>query len=176
MNTIQAKIPAYGMPVLEGPINKPEKVNMMPPMGDMPPMPGAPCRCRTRKARPRFPRRRTSQGAPVPRMESIDVLDGKLYVAEQPYAEISGNITGETMSNASYHTDEVCLNGLYIGGDSVYSIKDSAFDMVGYGIDDFAGNGSAIMVNDTAKCEMDNVHVTTHGVIRPCTVVTGNGT
>lgn len=109
-------------------------------------------------------------------MESIDVLDGKLYVAEQPYAEISGNITGETMSNASYHTDEVCLNGLYIGGDSVYSIKDSAFDMVGYGIDDFAGNGSAIMVNDTAKCEMDNVHVTTHGVIRPCTVVTGNGT
>ena len=51
MNTIQAKIPAYGMPVLEGPVNKPEKVNMMPPMGDMPgpggpgdmpPMPGAP--------------------------------------------------------------------------------------------------------------------------------------
>ena len=32
------------------------------------------------------------------------------------------------------------------------------------------------MVNDTAKCEMDNVQVTTHGVIRPCTVVTGNGT
>ena len=43
MNTIQAKIPAYGMPVLEGPVNKPEKVNMMPPMGDMPgPGPGGP--------------------------------------------------------------------------------------------------------------------------------------
>ena len=41
MNTIQAKIPAYGMPVLEGPVNKPEKVNMMPPMGDMP-GPGGP--------------------------------------------------------------------------------------------------------------------------------------
>ena len=195
MNTIQAKIPAYGMPVLEGPINKPEKVNMMPPMGDMPPMPGAPAEikpcpptCRPSehpgsvpgadvepgKPGPGFPGGGPPKTPPFPRMESIDVLDGKLYVAEQPYAEISGNITGETMSNASYHTDEVCLNGLYIGGDSVYSIKDSSFDMVGYGIDDFAGNGSAIMVNDTAKCEMDNVHVTTHGVIRPCTV--GNGT
>ena len=41
MNTIQAKIPAYGMPLLEGPVNKPEKVSMMPPMGDMP-GPGGP--------------------------------------------------------------------------------------------------------------------------------------
>ncbi len=51
MNTIVAKIPAYGMPVLEGPAT-PEKVSMMPPMGDMPgpdapggpggPMPGGP--------------------------------------------------------------------------------------------------------------------------------------
>ena len=91
MNTIQAKIPAYGMPALEGPVNKPEKVNMMPPMGDMPgpgepggpgdmpPMPGAPAeikpcpptcrarrRCGARQARPRLPRRRPSQGTSVP--------------------------------------------------------------------------------------------------------------
>ena len=31
MNTILEKIPAYGMPVAEGPVNKPEKVNAMPP-------------------------------------------------------------------------------------------------------------------------------------------------
>ena len=37
MNTIQAKIPAYGMPKLEGAVNKPEIVRVMPPMeGDMP--------------------------------------------------------------------------------------------------------------------------------------------
>ena len=216
MNTIQAKIPAYGMPVLEGPVNKPEKVNMMPPMGDMPgpggpgdmpPMPGGPgvdefgrpvtaelkpcpptCRpsehpgsvpgadVEPGKPGPGFPGGGPPKAPPFPRMESMDVLDGKLYVAETPYAEISGEITDTEMKNASYKTDEVCLNGLYIGGDSVYAIQDSQFDLTGYGIDDFAGNGSAIMVNDTAKCEMDNVQVTTHGVIRPCTVVTGNGT
>ena len=197
MNTIQAKIPAYGMPALEGPVNKPEKVNMMPPMGDMPPMPGAPAEikpcpptCRPSehpgsvpgadvepgKPGPGFPGGGPPKAPPFPRMESMDVLDGKLYLAETPYAEISGEITDTEMKNASYKTDEICLNGLYIGGDSVYAIQDSRFDLTGYGIDDFAGNGSAIMVNDTAKCEMDNVQVTTHGVIRPCTVVTGNGT
>ena len=197
MNTIQAKIPAYGMPVLEGPVNKPEKVNMMPPMGDMPgpggpgdmpPMPGAPAEikpcpptCRPSehpgsvpgadvepgKPGPGFPGGGPPKAPPFPRMESMDVLDGKLYLAETPYAEISGEITDTEMKNASYKTDEICLNGLYIGGDSVYAIQDSQFDLTGYGIDDFAGNGSAIMVNDTAKCEMDNVQVTTHGVIRP---------
>ncbi len=205
MHTILAKAPAYGMPNLEGAVNKPEKVNMMPPMGDMPgpgpgdmpPMPGTPAEikpcppiCRPSehpgsvpgadvepgKPGPGFPGGGPPKAPPFPRMESMDVLDGKLYMAEHPYGEISGHITDTAMKNASYKTEEVCLNGLYIGGHSVYEIKDSQFELTGYGIDDFAGNGAAVMVNDTAKCQMDNVQVTTHGVIRPCTVVTGNGT
>ena len=172
MNTIQTKIPAYGMPVLAGPVNKPEKVNMMPPMGDMPPMPGAPAEikpcpptCRPSehpgsvpgadvepgKPGPGFPGGGPPKAPPFPRMESMDVLDGKLYLAETPYAEISGEITDTEMKNASYKTEEVCLNGLYIGGDSVYEIKDSQFDMTGHGIEDFAGIGAAVMVNDDAK-------------------------
>lgn len=113
---------------------------------------------------------------PFPRMDSIDVLDGKLYIAENPYAEISGDITGSAMTGASYKTDEVCLNGLYVGGKSEYSIKDSSFELKGHGIDDFAGIGSAVMVNNEAKVEMENVTITTHGAIRPCTVATGDST
>ncbi len=210
MNTIKAKLPAYGMPTLEGSVNKPEKVSMMPPMGDMP-GPGGPegpgeggmppgqgsdavkpcpptCRpsehpgsvpgadVEPGKPGPGFPGGGPPKAPPFPRMESIDVLDGKLYLAENPYAEISGDISDKVMSGVSYKTDEVCLNGLYIGGDSSYKIKDSRFEMNGYGIDDFAGNGSAIMLNNTAKCEMKNVNVVTHGVIRPCTVATGDST
>ena len=122
MNTIQAKIPAYGMPALEGPVNKPEKVNMMPPMGDMPgpgepggpgdmpPMPGAPAEikpcpptCRPSehpgsvpgadvepgKPGPGFPGGGPPKAPPFPRMESMDVLDGRLYLAETPYAEMT---------------------------------------------------------------------------------------
>jgi hypothetical protein len=47
-------------------------------------------------------------------------------VAEEPYAEIAGDITDSAMKNASYKTEEVCLNGLYIGGDSVYKIENSS--------------------------------------------------
>ena len=198
MHTIFAKAPAYGMPTLAGAVNKPEKVNAIPPgpppgdFGQAPASELRPCppTCRPSehpasvpgsdvepgKPGPGFPGGGPPKAPPFPRMESMDVLDGKLYMAEHPYGEISGHITDTAMKNTSYKTEEVCLNGLYIGGNSVYEIKDSQFELTGYGIDDFAGNGSAIMVNDTAKCEMDNVQVTTHGVIRPCTVVTGNGT
>lgn len=205
MNTIHEKLPAYGMPILEGPVNKPKIASMeerMAAMGispdDMPPPASQP----TEKIEPCPPTVRPSEhpgsipGAdippgtpgpgmpgggppkapPFPRMESMDVLDGKLYVAENTYAEISGEITDTLMKNASYKTEEVCLNGLYIGGDSVYRIENSQFDLTGYGINDFAGIGSAVMANDHAKCEMENVTVTTHGVIRPCTTVTGDAT
>ncbi len=216
MNTINAKIPEYGMPVLEGPVNKPEPVSMFGqmggmPEGGMPPMaqddmpvgemlpPGA---APSQGPGPYFPTMRPSEhpgtvpGAdvepgtpgpgmpgggppkapPCPRMDSIDVLDGKLYVADEPYAQLSGQLTDREMTNAVYKTDEVCLNGIYVGGDSVYAIKDSEFEMKGYGINDFAGIGSAVMVDDNAKCEMENVNITTYGVIRPCTTVTANGT
>ncbi len=202
MNTITDKKPAYGMPVLDGAVNKPEPVDvramMMAQMGDdFPPMAPAapeikPCppTCRPGDHPGSVPGADIPPGTPgpgmpgggppkapdFPRMESMDVLNGKLYVAENTYADISGEITDTEMKNASYKTEEVCLNGLYIGGDSVYSIQDSKFDMTGYGINDFAGIGSAVMVNDTAKCEMENVDIVTHGVIRPCTTVTGNGT
>ena len=202
MNTIQAKIPAYGMPVLEGPVNKPEPVDvramMMAQMGDdMPPLAPPPAEikpcpptCRPSEHPGSVPGADVEPGKPgpgmegggppkapdFPRMESMDVLDGKLYIAKEPYAEISGIVTDTEMTGASYRTDEVCLNGLYIGGDSVYEIKDSRFYMTGYGINDFAGIGSAVMVNDTARVTMENTNITTHGVIRPCTTVTGDGT
>ena len=197
MNTIQAKIPAYGMPKLEGAVNKPEIVRVMPPMEGGMPNHGAPAEikpcpptCRPSehpasvpgmdvepgKPGPGFPGGGPPKVPPFPRMDSMDVLNGKLYMAETPYAEITGDISDTAMKNASYKTEEVCLNGLYIGGDSVYAIKDSEFDLVGYGIDDFAGNGAAIMINDNAKTGMENVNVTTHGVIRPCTVVSGDAT
>ena len=158
MRTIIAKAPAYGMPTLAGAVNKPEKVNAIPPgpppgeFGQAPAIKPCPPTCRPSehpasvpgsdvepgKPGPGMPGGGPPKAPPFPRMDSMDVLDGKLYVAQTPYAEISGDITDTAMKNASYKTDEVCLNGLYIGGDSVYAIKDSQFDLTGYGIDDFA--------------------------------------
>ena len=205
MNTIHEAYPAYGMPILEGPVNKPPKASMeeimraagmdpkdMPPLQPTAPAELAPCppTCRPSehpgsipgadvepgKPGPGMPGGGPPKTPPFPRMESMDVLDGKLYMAEKPYADISGDITDSAMCGASYSTDEVCLNGLYVGGNSEYEIKDSQFDLTGYGIDDFAGIGAAVMVNNSAKVTMENTNITTHGVIRPCTVATGNST
>ena len=130
VNTILEKIPAYGMPVAEGPVNKPEKVNAMPPGPPPTDFAGNPTvteikphppTCRPSehpgsvpgadvepgKPGPGMPGGGPPKAPPFPRMESIDVLDGKLYLAEEPYAEISGEITDGAMKNASYKTDEV---------------------------------------------------------------------
>ena len=199
VNTIKEKRPAYGMPVPEGAVNKPEKVNAMPPgppptdfagnpnTTDLIPHPPT-CRpsehpgsvpgadVEPGKPGPGMPGGGPPKAPPFPRMESIDVLDGKVYVAEEPYAEISGEITDGGMKNASYKTDEVCLNGIYVGGKSDFKIENSEFELNGYGIDDFAGNGAAVMVHDDSTVTLENVHITTHGVIRPATVAHGNST
>ena len=199
METISHNAPTYGMPTLAGAVNKPEKVNAMPP-GPPPMEAGGPnpnekldphppiCRpsehpgsvpgadVEPGKPGPGMPGGGPPKAPPFPRMESIDVLDGKLYMAEKPYADITGEISDAGMKDGTYRTDEVCLNGIYVGGKSEFKIENSEFELNGYGIDDFAGNGAAVMVHDDSTITLENVHITTRGVIRPATVAHGNAT
>lgn len=194
MNSIIDKMPAFGMPVPEGPINKPEVVNVMP-EGIPPAIEKAapqPCPSTFDPAAhpaaipgsdvehgmpgPGFPGGGSPKSPPFPRCESIDVIDAKLYVTETPYAEIKGELSDSGMINALYKTDTICINGVYVGGKSDFSIENSVFECKGYGIDDFAGNGSAVMVSDDSKVSLIKTNITTDGVIRPCTTANENST
>ena len=61
------------------------------------------------------------------RVESIDIIDGKYLPSETPYAVWDGTIRDDGMSQVHYRTDTPCLNGIYIGGDSIYQISRCSF-------------------------------------------------
>ena len=244
MSSIIDKLPAYGMPVAEGPIGRPEKSLGGPPMdnaggpggpggpGEMPGGPGAPDGMPggmpggpggpgemtggpggmpggmpgfggPKELKPSFPtiaphldpnsvpgsdiEDPTAPGPgfggppkapPFERVESISVINGKAAVAPEPYADITGEISNTGMKNGSYDTSEPCINGLYIASEKEdkFTVSDCDFKMRGDGINDFAGIGSAIMVDEKAIAEVSDTSVETWGCIRPCTVAAGNST
>ena len=78
-------------------------------------------------AGPGFPGGRPPQTPPFDRVESIDIIDGKYLPSETPYAVWDGTIRDDGMSQVHYRTDTPCLNGVYIGGDSIYQISRCSF-------------------------------------------------
>ena len=199
---LQSKgIPAYGMPRIDTPGQLPELPKMPPPPGNMPGMPKmksptgdnrnqpSPPRMDPRKdpdavpggdiepgakAGPGFPGGGPPKTPPFDREESIDIIDGKYIPCQEPYAIWTGTLSDREMRDADYRTDAPCLNGIYIGGDSRYTIQNCKFIMEGHGINDFAGIGSAIMTDGTSQVEIADTVVETTGAIRPC--IAANGT
>lgn len=135
------------------------------PGGDIPPE--AP-------AGPGFPGGGPPQTPPFDRVESIDIIDGKYLPSETPYAVWDGTIRDDGMSQVHYRTDTPCLNGIYIGGDSIYQISQCSFSLCGYGINDFAGIGSAVMTDGTSQVVIRDTELVTSGALRPC--MTADGT
>ncbi len=225
MSSIIEKLPAYGMPVADGPVGRPEPRKMgppgggdMPPMGDMPGGPegmpggmpggpeggmpgGMPGMGGPKVLKPSFPtiaphldpnsvpgsdiEDPTAPGPgfggppkapPFDRVESVSVINGKAQVAPQPYAEISGEITDGGARGLVYKTEEPCINGIYIASEKEdeFVIDGANMEMHGDGINDFAGIGSAIMVDEKAKCVIKDTRVETWGCIRPATCATSN--
>lgn len=113
---------------------------------------------------------------PFNRVESISVINGKAQVAPDPYAEITGEVTDGGVDNFTYITNEPCINGIYIASEKEdeFAVTSSHMEMHGDGINDFAGIGSALMVDKQAKMVLKDSHIETWGCIRPCTVASGN--
>ena len=232
MSTMIEKLPAYGMPVADGPVGRPEKaVFGMPPAGDMPMdiggpggpggmpggpggpegMPGGPGGMPGGPGGPGGPKELkfsfpaiaphldpnsvagsdiedpTAPGPgfggppkapPFDRVESLSVINGQFAMAPQPYAEVSFEQVPGGLKEISYVTQEPCLNGIYVASreETEFSLDTGRMEMHGDGINDFAGIGSAIMVDEKAKLTVSDVAVETWGCIRPCTVAAGNST
>lgn len=57
------------------------------------------------------------------------------------------------------------FNGILVGGNSQYLVKDVMFDYTGNGANDFAGYGAALMSTDTAVVQAQDVEIHTDGVL-----------
>ncbi len=202
MNSIIQKLPAYGMPVADGPVGRPAKKENGPPMDDgLMGGPGGPGMGGPKILKPSFPAVAPHldpnsvpgsdiedpsapgpgfggppKAPPFDRVESISVINGKAQLAPEPYAQINGEITNLQTDGLQYITTEPCLNGIYIASEhkDAFTISNAHMEMHGDGINDFAGIGSAVMADETAQVTLRDSTIETWGCIRPATCVTGN--
>lgn len=84
-------------------------------------------------------------------------------------AEISGSPTLEKAENVTMTCDKAAVNGFYIKDDCKYVISDTSIDFKGDGVDDFSGYGAGVQAANSSTVVLENVKITTAGVIRPCT-------
>ena len=127
-------------------------------------------------AGPGFPGGGPPKTPPFERVESIDIIDGKYLPCEMPYALWDGTVCDAHMTQVHYQTDTPCLNGVYIGGSSVYQINQCSFKLDGYGINDFAGIGSAVMTDGTSRVVIRDTELVTSGALRSCITADGTST
>ncbi|NTV90120.1 MAG: right-handed parallel beta-helix repeat-containing protein [Clostridiales bacterium] len=156
MNNMHAILPPYGMPAAGGP-------SQLPPPG--PPRPGFGSPIEPGAEQPEFP-------FVIPTCEEMTeakIENGILSLEKGGYAAIEGAILADKAENVKISCDKPCVKGFEISGDSCYAIKDSEIILNGDGLNDFAGTGAGVQVRDNAAVTLDNVKITTNGVIRPCT-------
>jgi hypothetical protein len=107
----------------------------------------------------------------------IDVKDGT-YRAKRsvPAAVTGGTITDEAATGVRIASVGENFNGIIVEGDSTYTIQSPEIDFTGYGGNDFAGYGAAIMTEGTAKVTVNDASIRTRGAIRSAAVVRGSST
>lgn len=95
--------------------------------------------------------------------------DGSVTAAVVGGSYDSSSTTGITVTSNGSH-----FNGLYVTGNSKYTVSDSEFYAYGDGGDDFSGWGAAVMADENTDLTIDNTYIETAGTIRTAVWVGGN--
>ncbi|MGI6326598.1 MAG: hypothetical protein ACOX1U_06485 [Saccharofermentanales bacterium] len=128
---------------------------------------------------PRFPGFVAMYPFEIPDCEfkpQVRIDSNRLSKASVMDAELSGTVGIESAEGVRMACDKDCINGFYIAGNSKYTIKDTEMDFKGNGINDFAGRGAQVQIDDNAVVVIENSKFTTTGVIRPCFCAGGSST
>ncbi len=105
------------------------------------------------------------------------VNDGKIISDKSVLASLIGTkYDNSSATGGSIVSWDDCFNGIVIGGNTKYEIKNMTLNFLGNGGDDFAGYGAGIMVTDNADVKISNVDITTQGALRPGIFAAGNST
>ena len=95
--------------------------------------------------------------------------DGSVTAAVVGGSYDSSSATGITVTSNGSH-----FNGLYVTGNSQYTVSDSEFYAYGDGGDDFSGWGAAVMADENTDLTIDSTYIETAGTIRTAVWVGGN--
>jgi hypothetical protein len=108
---------------------------------------------------------------------ALYVNDGKLVPEKSVRsAVVGGTISDTAASNIVITSNEEKFNGLYVTGNSKYSVTNPTIKLTGNGGNDFAGFGAAIMATGRADLTVENAHIINKGVVRTAVFVGGDAT
>lgn len=105
--------------------------------------------------------------------DAIVVENGRL-VPEKGVPDIvcGGEVSDKYTDGISIASEEESFNGILVTGDSEYTIRNSSFDLDGFGANDFIGVGAGVTAIDNARVTIDNCRFTMAGVTR-CAIHVG---
>jgi hypothetical protein len=89
-------------------------------------------------------------------------------------AIVGGTVTDSAATNVSITSADEKFNGIFVTGDSTYTISHPTINFTGNGGNDFVGFGAAIKSGGNAKVTVNNAVINTTGVVRTAVFVGGN--
>lgn len=105
------------------------------------------------------------------------IEDGQVVSEKSVESALEGvTYDGKSASGGKITSTTDLFNGIVVGGNSKYEIKDMELDFTGNGGNDFAGYGAALMSTDDANLTISNVTIKTHGAIRTGIFAGGHST
>lgn len=108
---------------------------------------------------------------------AIDIEDGAYRPEKSVAASVTGGSVGDTAATGvRINSIGENFNGIIVQGDTNYTIESPDINFNGYGGNDFAGYGAAIMIDGNADVTVNNASIKTKGSIRSGAVVRGNST
>lgn len=112
------------------------------------------------------------------RYRSALFVDNGVRVPEKSVmsAVVGGEVTDSVANNISITSREDNFNGIFITGNSQYTINNAKLDFIGNGGNDFVGYGAAIKTAGNAQVTINNARIKTVGVVRTGVFVGGNST
>jgi hypothetical protein len=98
---------------------------------------------------------------------AVYVKDG-VYMPDEsvPSAIVGGSVSNTSAENVKITSVGERFNGIVIGGNSTYTIKNPTINLTGNGRNDFIGIGAGIRVGDKAKVTIDNLKIHNTGAVR----------
>lgn len=103
-------------------------------------------------------------------------VDNGKRVASKSVASaiVGGTVTDKAASNIKITSKNEDFNGVFIDGDSTYTVDHPTIDFTGNGGNDFAGFGAAIKTAGNSRVTVEHASIVTHGVVRTAVFVAGH--
>jgi hypothetical protein len=114
---------------------------------------------------------------PYPFRVALYINNGAVVEDQSVASATAGaTITNSSATNLNITSLGDKFNGLFVTGDSTYTVDNPTIEMNGAGGNDFAGFGAAVMASGDAKLTVNHANIVTRGAVRTAVWVGGNST